>query len=110
MEAETAVRPTSLPAARLVAPLAAAAAALVILAVAFFLVGGPAVVLAGCVVAGFGITYLSGSNLNLEERLAFGTVLGAMAVAAAGFIVSMLAHDVTAFTVLVGLAIALAAG
>ena len=71
---------------------------------------GVGILLAGCVVAGFGITYLSGVRLNLEERLAFGTVLGAMAVAAATFILSMAARDVTLTTVLVGLALALALG
>jgi len=37
------------------------------------------------VVAGFGITYASGIALNLEERIAFGAVLGAMAVSLATF-------------------------
>ena len=91
-------------------PLAAAAAALVLLLLLFLLVGRPAIVLAGCVVAGFGITYLSGVDLKLEERLAFGTVLGAMAVAAASFVVSMVVRDVTVLTVTLGLAFALATG
>ena len=56
--------------------------------------------LAACVVAGFGITYLSQVELNLEERIAFGTVLGAMAIATVSFVLSMVARDVTAFTVL----------
>jgi hypothetical protein len=56
--------------------------------------------LAACVVAGFGITYLSQVELNLEERIAFGTVLGAMAVATVSFILSMAIRDVTLFTVL----------
>ena len=71
---------------------------------------GPLILLAGCVVAGFGLTYLSGIALNLEERLAFGTVLGAMAFAAADFVVSLVARDVTLTTVLVGFAVTLAAG
>lgn len=71
---------------------------------------GVALLLAGCVVAGFGITYLSGVGLNVEERLAFGTVLGAMAVSAASFILSMAVHDVTPVTVLGGLGVALALG
>ncbi len=56
--------------------------------------------LAACVVAGFGITYLSQVELNLEERIAFGTVLGAMAIATVSFILSMAVRDVTLFTVL----------
>ena len=56
---------------------------------------GPQILLAVCVVAGFGITYLSGAALNLEERLAFGTVLGAMTFAAADFVVSLVVRDVT---------------
>jgi hypothetical protein len=84
--------------------------ALVVLLLLFLLVGGPAIVLAGCLVAGFGITYLCGVDLILEERLAFGTVLGAMAVAAASFVVSTVARDVTALTVVFGLAAATAAG
>ena len=63
-------------------PLVAAVAALALLVLPFLLIGAPAIVLVGCVVAGFGITYLCGVDLILEERLAFGTVLGAMAVAA----------------------------
>ena len=102
------MRPTSLLADRAMAPLAAAVLALWLLV--FLLVGGPAILLIGCVVAGFGITYLSGVDLNLEERLAYGTVLGAMAVSAVSFILSMLVRDVTVLTVLLGLSIALAAG
>ena len=52
------------------------AAVLMVLLLLFLLLGGPAIVLVGCVVAGFGITYVCGADLNLEERLAFGTVLG----------------------------------
>ena len=59
--------------------------------------------------AGFGITYLTGIALNLEERVAFGAVLGAIAVTAASFVLSLVARDVTLLTVLLGLAIALAA-
>ena len=69
-----------------------------------------AVFLAACAVAGFGITYLSGVELNLEERIVFGVVLGAMALAAASFVPSLLVRDVTVVTVLLGLAIGLAAG
>ena len=69
-----------------------------------------AVFLAACAVAGFGITYLSGVELNLEERIVFGVVLGAMSVAAVSFVPSLLVRDVTVVTVLLGLAIGLAAG
>ena len=112
MGAETVARPTpaSLPAVRPVVPLVAAGGVLVVLLLVFLLVGGPAIVLAGSVVAGFGITYLCGVALNLEERMAFGAVLGAMAVAAASFIASLAVRDVTALTVVLGLAIALALG
>ena len=58
--------------------------------------------------AGFGLTYLSGIALTLEERIAFGAVLGAMAVAAATFALSELARDVTTLTDLGGLLLALA--
>jgi hypothetical protein len=63
-----------------------------------------------CVVAGFGITYLAGTALLLEERIAFGAVLGAAAVAATSFVCSLVVQDVTGITVLTGLAIALVVG
>jgi hypothetical protein len=107
---ESATRQAAVPTIKPAAPLLAAAAALVILVVIFLLVGAPALLLVGCVVSGFGITYLSGVRLNLEERLAFGTVLGAMAVAVSTFIPSLLIRDVTQGTVLLGLAVALAVG
>ena len=66
--------------------------------------------LAACAVAGFGITYLSGVPLNLEERIVFGVVLGSMAAAAATFLSALLVRDVNTFTVLLGLLITLAAG
>jgi hypothetical protein len=66
--------------------------------------------LAAAAAAGFGITYLSGVAFNLEERIAFGTVLGAMAVAASTFMVSLALRDVTLGSDLAGLAITLAAG
>lgn len=72
------------------------------LAAAAFLVAAAA--------AGFGITYFSGVALTLEERVAFGVVLGAMGVAIASFGLSMLVKDVTAATALGGLAIAVVAG
>ena len=64
--------------------------------------------LALCVAAGFGITYLIGIGLHLEERIAFGAVLGAMAVTSSSFVLSLAVRDVSVLTVLLGLAIALA--
>ncbi|HYT13389.1 MAG TPA: hypothetical protein VEL12_11450 [Candidatus Nitrosopolaris sp.] len=87
-----------------------AGAGLIIIVVIGLLVGAPAILLVGCVVAGFGITYLSGIALNLEERIAFGTVLGTMAVSIATFALSMIVRDVTLGTVIAGLAVAVGAG
>jgi hypothetical protein len=67
----------------------------------------PAAFLAACVAAGFGLTYLIGIALLLEERIAFGAVLGATAVAASGFLLSLVVRDVTVATVLLALGIAL---
>jgi hypothetical protein len=61
------------------------------------------------VVAGYGLTYLAGVGMLLEERIAFGAVLGAMAVAAVSFLLSLAARDVTAATVLAALVLALLA-
>jgi len=61
------------------------------------------------VVAGCGLTYLSGIRLLLEERIAFGAVLGAMAVAAVSFLLSLAARDITAATVLAATALSLVA-
>src|SRR5260370_750394 len=83
--------------------------AVVLALVAGFLFGAAALLLVGCVAAGFGITYLSGIAFNLEERLAFGAVLGAMAVSVASFVLSMLVRDVTLGTVITGIAIAVGA-
>ena len=58
-------------------------------------------------VAGYGLTYLTGVGLLFEERIAFGAVLGAMAVASISFLLSLAARDVTAATVLAALALAL---
>jgi hypothetical protein len=62
------------------------------------------------VVAGFGLTYLTGIALSIEERIAFGAVLGAAAVALSSFVVSLMVRDVTVLTVLLGLGIVLVAG
>ena len=66
----------------------------------------PVLILAASAAAGFAITYLFGVALNLEERIVFGVVLGAMAVAAFSFAASLLVRDVTALTVLIGLVVA----
>ena len=66
--------------------------------------------LAASAAAGFGITYLSGVALTLEERIVFGAVLGAMTVALTTFVPALLIKDVTLLTVLFGLAVTLGAG
>jgi len=63
----------------------------------------PGVFLGACAAAGFGLTYLCGVALNLEERVVFGAVLGAAAVSVATFVPSLLVRDVTSVTVLAGL-------
>jgi hypothetical protein len=110
MAGERAVRRVSVAAAGPLVLVVAAGAVLLVLLLLFALVGVSAILLLGCVVAGVGITYLSGVALNLEERLAFGTVIGAMAVASATFLLSMLVRDVTIATVIIGLAFAVAVG
>ncbi len=66
--------------------------------------------LAACAAAGFGITYLSGVPLNLEERIVFGSVVGAMAVAGLSFVPALMVRDVTGPTVAAGLVAALVLG
>jgi len=107
---EGAAQPAAVAAAGPTGRLIMGGAALVVLVVVGVLVGAPAILLMGCVVAGFGITYASGIALNLEERIAFGTVLGAMAVALATFALSMVVRDVTVGTVIAGIALAIGAG
>jgi hypothetical protein len=60
------------------------------------------------VAAGFGLTYLIGVPLLLEERIAFGAVLGATAVTGLAFAFALVARDVTLLVVLVPLGIVLA--
>jgi hypothetical protein len=76
----------------------------------FLLELAAALFLVACAAVGFGITYLLGIAFNLEERIVCGVVLGAMAVALFSFMLSLVARDVTVFTVLFGLAIAVAIG
>jgi hypothetical protein len=66
--------------------------------------------LAASAAAGVGITYLCWLDFNLEERVAFGVVLGAMTVAASTFLVSLVVRDVTVATDLAGLAITILIG
>ena len=66
--------------------------------------------LAAAAAAGFGVTYLCGAALNLEERIAFGVVLGAMSAAASTFLFSSVVRDVTVATDLLGLALTIAIG
>lgn len=66
--------------------------------------------LAAAAAAGFGITYLSGIAFTLEERIAYGTVIGAMAVAATSFSAALAARDVSMVTAMAGLAPVVATG
>jgi hypothetical protein len=87
----------------------AIAAGLLLLGGVVILTGGAALVLAGSVVAGAGLTYLFALPLTLEERLAFGTVVGAMAFTV-GLLVLAVAFGLSLATVLVALAASLAVG
>jgi hypothetical protein len=69
---------------------------------------GAALTLIGCVVAGAGLTYLSGLPLTVEERLGYGTVVGAVVVAMADFLLAS-AFGFGLVTVLAGLLAALLA-
>src|SRR3989441_9213055 len=108
--AEGAARPAAMPSIGLAGRWIGVGVVLVLLLILGLLFGAAAIVLVGCVVAGFGITYLSSLALSFEERFAFGTVLGAMAVSVASFALSMLVRDVTLATVLTGIAIAVGVG
>ncbi|HEY8862547.1 MAG TPA: hypothetical protein VIO37_00045 [Candidatus Dormibacteraeota bacterium] len=67
----------------------------------------PAIFLAACVAAGYGLTYLIGLALSVEERIAFGAVIGATAVAGTSLLISLVVRDVTVVTVLLALGIVL---
>jgi H+/Cl- antiporter ClcA len=69
-----------------------------------------ALFLVACAAAGFGVTYLSGVPLDLEERVVFGAVLGAMLVAATTFVPALLLRDVTPLTAWFGLLAGLVLG
>ena len=85
-----------------------ALAGLGVLVIVAGLTGWAAVPLLSCVAAGCGLTYLSGLALTLEERLAYGTVIGAVAVAMIVFLLAMIL-GLSLATVLAGLALALGA-
>jgi hypothetical protein len=82
--------------------------ALVVVSGGALLLGPPAVLLAVCLVAGVGLTYLSGLTFDFEERLAYGAVVGAMTVALATFATALLL-GLNLVTVVVGCVLALVA-
>lgn len=88
---------------------AMAVAGLGLAAVAAYFCGWGLLLLAGSVAAGAGLTCWSGLDLALEERLAYGAVIGPMASTLAAFVAS-LAAGLTLASVLLGLAVALAGG
>src|SRR5579864_7179353 len=98
------------PAARAPLPLIGVGVAIVSAIALALLIGPPVIVLAACVACGFGITYLSAVALNLEERIAYGTVIGAMALTSVSFVLSLVVRDVTLFTVITASLIATAVG
>ena len=57
--------------------------------------------LLGCVIAGAGVTYMSGLPLAVEERLAYGTVIGGLGLAMIDFLLAM-AIGLSIFSVLLG--------
>ncbi len=73
---------------------------------AVVVLGPPALLLVAALVAGFGTTYLAGLALDVEERLFFGAVIGALAVTWFGFLAASVAGFSLA-TVLVGCAVAI---
>jgi hypothetical protein len=87
--------------------LALAAAAALLLVMALLMPLPVALYLVLCALAGAGMTYLSRLPLRLEERAAFGMVVGAMAATAAGF-VAALVIGLNLWSILGGLALALA--
>jgi hypothetical protein len=77
--------------------------ALVLGALVVALTGWASLLLLGCLLSGFGLTCLSGVTLAIEERLAYGAVIGALAVSVVDLLLA-LAFGLTALTVLAGLA------
>ena len=103
LETGRAVRPRPLVLA------AAAAAALALLAWMVSQLGAALLPLAAAAVAGAGLTYLSGVDLDLEERLAYGLVVGGMGLTVALLVLATL-FGFGLVTVLVAMALDLAAG
>jgi len=91
---------------RLLALAAAVAGSLLLLLLAHLAV---LAALIAMVLAGAGLTLLSGLRLTIEERLAYGAVVGAFVVALAQFLLSLL-FGLTVWTALSGLALALIGG
>ena len=84
-----------------------ALAGLGVFVVLLSLTGWAAVLLLGCVAAGWGLTYLTGLPLTLEERLSYGTVIGSVVVATTVFSLAM-ALGLSLATVLLSLGLVLA--
>lgn len=82
---------------------------LAVLAAVAAYTGGAVLVLAGCVLAGAGITWFAGQELSLEERLAYGTLVGSMAFCLL-LLAACLLFGLTLWTVLLALAASLALG
>ena len=92
---------------RLTAPLTGAALLVTAVGLGYLWIGVPALLFAVCIASGYGITFLSGLDLEPEERLAFGSVLGMMAATLAGFGLAS-AFGISVLTVWSGVAIAIA--
>src|SRR5438067_2949483 len=92
-----------------VLPVAAGVGALGALAGVWLLTGPGLLLLAACVVAGYGLTHLTALPMTVEERLAYGTVLGSMAVALGAFVL-VVSFGFGLFTVAAGAALALVGG
>ena len=90
-------------------PIALGVAALAVLAAVWLLTGPGLLLLAACVVAGYGLTHLTALPMTVEERLAYGTVLGSMAVALGAFVL-VVSFGFGLFTVAAGAALALVGG
>ena len=78
------------------------------LVVVALLTGWAALALLVCVASGAGLTYLAGVPLTLEERLAYGTVVGAVAITTGDFLLAS-ALGLGLASVLGAMALALAA-
>jgi hypothetical protein len=101
--------PTSTARLPAVLPVAGAAALVALLAGMWLLTGPALLLLAACVVAGYGLTHFSGLPLTIEERFAYGTVVGAMAVTMAAFLLAI-AFGFGVASVAIGAGLAVAAG